>query len=203
MKLDAISRIATPKFVKNLMIAAPLLMAAPLANGLEKSPEKDSFERSKVITIHKDNDLSPAVNIGNDTVYPAVVIDKSENTLYFYDLDGQLDTLFNVGLGKPSTPTDEGLKIITDIEDHPYDTAHKATKRHKTPDEYGSNVIILDNIDTKTGKIVGNNDEFIHGTNKPESVGKNMSKGCIRMKNEYIEKLAEWVMPGQYVLIRE
>ena len=47
------------------------------------------------------------------------------------------------------------------------------------------------------------NGEFIHGTDKPESIGKNQSKGCVRLNNADVENLAEWLSVGQYVLIRE
>lgn len=207
MKLNAINKIKTPNFIKNIMLAAPLIAAAPFINALEKSPAQDKFEKTtvseEVIPIHPNDSFSPEIKVGDETVYPAIVVDKSENQLYFYDLDGNLDTLFKVGLGKPSTPTDTGLKVITRIEDYPYKTASPATKRYKTPNDYGPKVIILDNVDTKTGKIVGYNGEFIHGTDQPSSVGKNQSKGCIRMYNEDVEKLASWVSKGQYVLVRE
>ena len=57
--------------------------------------------------------------------------------------------------------------------------------------------------DEETGKITGSNGEFIHGTDKPDSVGKSQSKGCVRLNNADVENLAEWLMVGQYVLIKE
>lgn len=201
MKIDAISKFNPQKLLRNIAVATPLLVLAPVISALERNPVKDKFER--IIPIIESDDFSPAVKVGKDTVYPAVVVDKSENQLYYYDLGGELDTLFTVGLGKASTPTDIGLKRVVTIEEHPYADSPKATKRHKTPDEYGSRVIVLENIDTKTGEVVGFNEEFIHGTNKPESVGKNQSKGCIRMNNKDVEKLADWLTEGQYVLVRE
>jgi hypothetical protein len=41
----------------------------------------------------------------------------------------------------------------------------------------------------------------IHGTNKPESVGRHASHGCFRMRNKDIEKLYPYVKVGMPVLI--
>lgn len=203
MKLNAINKVQIPNFIKSVAVAVPLLMAAPLTNALVRTPKTDTFEPQRLMVVHKTDELSPAIKVGDNVVYPAVVVDKSENQLYFYDLDGQLDTTFTVGLGKATTPTHEGLRVITDIESYPYLEAPKNTKRHKTPADYGSKVICLANVDKKTGEIVGTDGEFIHGTNQPSSVGKNQSKGCVRMHNKDVEKLAEWLSVGQYVLVRE
>lgn len=43
----------------------------------------------------------------------------------------------------------------------------------------------------------------IHGTNEPESIGRDASHGCIRMYNEDIEELYELVKVGDIVLIQE
>jgi lipoprotein-anchoring transpeptidase ErfK/SrfK len=42
----------------------------------------------------------------------------------------------------------------------------------------------------------------IHGTNQPSSIGKAVSKGCIRMYNEDVNKLASIVPNGTAVYIR-
>ncbi|GAA0343030.1 L,D-transpeptidase family protein [Bacillus carboniphilus] len=42
----------------------------------------------------------------------------------------------------------------------------------------------------------------IHGTNNPSSIGKAVSKGCIRMHNQHVEELARTVPIGTSVSIR-
>lgn len=42
----------------------------------------------------------------------------------------------------------------------------------------------------------------IHGTNKPWAIGTRASAGCIRMLNEHVERLYEWVDLGTPVTIR-
>jgi lipoprotein-anchoring transpeptidase ErfK/SrfK len=41
----------------------------------------------------------------------------------------------------------------------------------------------------------------IHGTKDPDSIGKNMSEGCVRMRNEAIEELFDWIPDGTKVVI--
>lgn len=41
----------------------------------------------------------------------------------------------------------------------------------------------------------------IHGTTAPESIGKDESNGCVRMRNEEVEELFEWVPRGTKVKI--
>ncbi len=41
----------------------------------------------------------------------------------------------------------------------------------------------------------------IHGTNRPSSIGKMVSKGCIRMHNRHVEDLARYVKIGTFVSI--
>jgi lipoprotein-anchoring transpeptidase ErfK/SrfK len=46
------------------------------------------------------------------------------------------------------------------------------------------------------GRIYG-----IHGTNQPESIGKSVSAGCIRLKNKDVERLFDLVPSGAEVVI--
>lgn len=208
MKINAINKINRSINLKNILLLTPLLLLSPKVSSIERMPGKDTFvkEVNKFSDDNIQNDsiiLSPAIKVANDTIYPAVVIDKSENMLYSYDLDTVLDSLFTVGLGKSTTPTKTGLRVITSIEDYPYTTAPKSTKRRKAPNDYGSKVICLETVDHATGKTVGSNGQFIHGTNKPDSIGKNQSLGCIRMNNDDVNYLADRLFVGQYVLIKE
>ena len=202
-----VSSISTPKFVKNILISAPLLLS-PISNiAVAEQPSKDTFERTitqeNVIKIHDTNVLAPNIKIGEQSVLPSIVIDKSENKLYLYNSEGYLEKSYTVGLGKTTTPTVVGIRKIVKIESYPYSKAPKITKRHQSPSEYGPNVIVVGIVDPKTGEITGYDGKFIHGTNKPDSIGKNESKGCVRMNNEDVKELASQLKAGQFVLIRE
>ena len=200
MKISAIN---TPKIVKQLAVTAPLLLATPVIKAQNNTLNKDVFEKQNIEMIQADStELSPCLKVGEKEIYPAIVVDISENQLYYYDRDGYLEDILPVATGKKSTPTDKGLRIISGIEDYPYSDAI-GTKRRKNPIEYGPKVIRLDIVDEKSGNITGSNGEFIHGTNKPNSIGKYASKGCIRLDNDTVLALADKVKTGQYVYIKE
>jgi lipoprotein-anchoring transpeptidase ErfK/SrfK len=42
----------------------------------------------------------------------------------------------------------------------------------------------------------------IHGTDEPDSIGKDLSQGCVRLRNAEVEQLFTWVLPGTTVEIR-
>ena len=42
----------------------------------------------------------------------------------------------------------------------------------------------------------------IHGTDEPDSIGKDQSQGCVRMRNEEVEQLFTWATVGMKVEIR-
>lgn len=196
-----------PRIVKSIAISTPLLFAPQALKAQQFEPVQDVFIKSQdnVQALEEEDSifLSPEIKVGNDTIYPAMVVDLSENKLYHYDYDGCLRDVYPIASGKASTPTKPGLRIITHVEDYPYRKAGKSTKRRQNPNDYGPNVICLANIDMKTGKIIGCDGQFIHGTNKPSSIGKKVSKGCVRLDNDVIKMLAEYVSPDQYVLVRE
>ena len=50
-------------------------------------------------------------------------------------------------------------------------------------------------------KVPGNNSIGIHGTNKPETIGRRMSEGCIRLHNEDLVELINFVGLGTEVVV--
>lgn len=52
-----------------------------------------------------------------------------------------------------------------------------------------------------TRRLVLGDGYAIHGTNKPETIGQSVSHGCVRMRNEEIERLYEMVPVGTPVYI--
>ena len=52
-----------------------------------------------------------------------------------------------------------------------------------------------------TRRLVLGDGYGIHGTNAPESIGRSVSHGCVRLKNEDIEKLYDMVPVGTPVYI--
>jgi len=98
---------------------------------------------------------------------------------------------FKVGLGKAgSTPVGQFI-ASTRIKDPPYTGAfpHVPASDHKN-NPLGTRWIGIEG--EGAGKQYG-----IHGTWGPDSIGKEESKGCIRMRNEDVEWLFELIVPGE------
>ena len=204
--MKIINNIHIPKVVKAMAVATPLLLMSPALKAQQYGLQTDVFEKTNYTTTFDAPDsmqFSPEVKVANDIIYPALVVDLSENKLYHYNYEGYLYDVYPVASGKESTPTKPALKIITGIEEYPYKKAPKSTKRYKNPNDYGTHLLNLSEVDPITGKIIGSNGQFIHGTFKPNSIGKKASKGCIRVHNDVIDMLAEYLEKGQYVLIKE
>ncbi len=92
--------------------------------------------------------------------------------------DGTVVNSFGVATGKDHSPTPLGSFIITE-------KAHWG-------EGFGSRWMELNVPWGKYG---------IHGTNKPGSIGFNLSGGCIRMRNQDVEKVYDLVEKGSTVVI--
>ncbi len=91
--------------------------------------------------------------------------------------NGALDKTYPVAVGRPITPTPKGtFRIIN--------------KSMNPGGAYGTRWMGL------SKPHIG-----IHGTNKPASIGKAASKGCIRMHNKDVEALYDLVPIGTTVKI--
>jgi LysM repeat protein len=119
-----------------------------------------------------------------------IVVDKSDFTLTVYLNDRYLKQ-YRVGLGK-SDKTPNGTFAITDRLEKPEWRGLK----------YGDPNNILGDywLTLKSDKFSGLG---IHGTNEPDTVGKNASDGCIRMMNDDVKELYVMVPKGTEVVIQE
>jgi len=145
---------------------------------------------------------SPKIAIEGEEKNAEIVVDLARNILYHYDENGEPLCAYLVASGKKNTPTDTGVRVVTHIESYPYRNAPIGTKRRRTPGSYGPKIICLQKLDPETG-LRSSTGEFIHGTNKPESIGKYASLGCIRMDNTVIKELASQVKRGAIVIIKK
>ncbi len=110
-----------------------------------------------------------------------VVVSKRNHQLTVFLNDASIYT-FTVATGKTSDMTPEGaFHIIRKVKNPWY--LPKNIRGGDPDNPIGTRWIGL-NVPNTDGYKYG-----IHGTNDPESIGKNISQGCIRMKNEDIEWL--------------
>jgi L,D-transpeptidase ErfK/SrfK len=106
-----------------------------------------------------------------------IVVSLSQRRLFLYE-NQHVRKSYPVGIGKILSQTPVGDFLIVNKQAHPgspYGVMWMGlSKRH-----YG-----------------------IHGTNNPASIGKRVSKGCIRMYNHDVLELASLVPLGTHVYLR-
>lgn len=129
-------------------------------------------------------------NIDLTTTQQRVEVHLSEHKLMAYDGDQAIvESPIVVGIGFSPTPT--GVFYLTDTipNENPagfYGPYILATNGYSE---------VLDEFDDGAPVVA------IHGTNRPELMGQDMSNGCIRVPNDVISKLAETLVPGVPILI--
>ena len=124
---------------------------------------------------------------------PFVIVNKSTNELALID-ENKVQTVVSIGTGKTKELTPEGLFSITVKAKDPY-YRRKDIPGGDPNNPLGSRWIGFDAEGTD-GRIYG-----IHGTNQPASIGRYVSQGCIRMRNEVISSLYPLIPLGTKVLV--
>jgi len=108
----------------------------------------------------------------------SIIINRASHTLSLYK-NGKLVKKYPVAVGKPSTPTPTGHYKIINKELNP-------------GGPFGVRWM---------GLNVPGGGYGIHGTNNPNSIGKDISHGCIRMYNNDVIELNNLVQIGTPVTI--
>lgn len=119
--------------------------------------------------------------MSDDTIYSnkQIKIYLSERRLYFFNQQTQT-RVYPVAIGKPATPTPTGTYRIINKVVNPGGIL-------------GTRWMGLD---------IPNGPYGIHGTFQPDSIGKAVSNGCIRLYNNDIEELFSFVKVGTTVIIQ-
>jgi lipoprotein-anchoring transpeptidase ErfK/SrfK len=124
---------------------------------------------------------------------PFLIVNKANNQMAFI-VNKKIENTFNVGTGKTTNLTPEGLFNVTVKAENPY-YRKKNIPGGDPRNPLGTRWIGFDAEGTD-GRIYG-----IHGTNQPSSIGKYVSNGCIRMLNSQVETLYEKVPIGTKVYV--
>ncbi|OFW56073.1 MAG: hypothetical protein A2133_12515 [Actinobacteria bacterium RBG_16_64_13] len=132
-----------------------------------------------------------AADITVATVMNSISIDLSDHRLDLYEAGRPLKS-WPIGIGTDDTPTPPGEYYIT-IKMRP-------TKPNSV---YGVLAMGVSGFSEKLSDWPEGGQLGIHGTNDPSSVGKDVSHGCIRLQNEDILDLSQYVAYGTPVRIRE
>lgn len=131
----------------------------------------DYWDEMQLAAIPGQPSVAPAGKI-------AIVIKVPARILELYS-DGKLYKKYRIAVGRSDTPTPIGDWTVT-------------WKSYRDGDIMGTRFLGLD---------VPWGGYGIHGTNQPWSIGRFVSKGCIRLRNKDIEELFEWVPVGTPVRI--
>lgn len=109
-----------------------------------------------------------------------------ENHELTFSQEGQVLATYPIGTGRDELPTPGGVYFIRELLAPPDPTGVYG------PYAYGLSGYspVLDNFNGGDA-VIG-----IHGTNDPDSIGTNVSHGCIRMHNDDITELVQkWQLP--------
>jgi len=129
-----------------------------------------------------------------------IIINLPEYRLYLFSR-GKLAGIYPVAIGLPTwqTPTDE-FTIINKIKDPAWYMPPEIARRENVKQE-----IIPPGPDNPVGdRWIGTSIKHtgIHGTNKPMSIGKSLSHGCIRLYPDDIQEVFDAVNvgdPGEFL----
>lgn len=131
-----------------------------------------------------------------------IVIETKKHRLIFA-IDDELVVIYPVAVGRAGMAWTGEAEIGRMVEGPAWHPTEAQRKRKKLPtrvapgpnNPLGSHALYL---------FDGGRDTLfrIHGTNAPSSIGKSVSDGCIRMRNDHIEVLFEMVEIGANVIVR-
>ncbi|WP_112181251.1 L,D-transpeptidase [Paraliobacillus zengyii] len=124
---------------------------------------------------------------------PFIIVNKQSNQLAFVN-EGKVQEIYPVATGATEELTPNGIHTIIVKAINPY-YRKKDIPGGDPKNPLGSRWIGFNAKETD-GRMYG-----IHGTNQPDSIGKRISAGCIRMINEHVEKLYDQVPIGTKVWI--
>jgi TolA-binding protein/LysM repeat protein len=121
-----------------------------------------------------------------------IVVSKSKNTLILKTKEGEKIKIYTVATGKHNnTPVGE-FKVVSKIENPTWYSEEGVFPPGNPKNILGVRWIGI----SKPGY-------GIHGTTDPSSLGKQSTRGCIRMLNEEVTELYKLVTPGTPVIIKD
>jgi hypothetical protein len=129
----------------------------------------------------------PQTVVSAATPKRVIVVSLEDRKLALVE-DGQVKKVYNVAVGKPSTPSPVGTFTIE--------------RRVANPAYHHNGKTVLPGPGNPVGTRwmgLSKHGYGIHGTNEPKSIGKAASHGCIRMARANLEEFYELVAEGDTV----
>ncbi|WP_243290175.1 L,D-transpeptidase [Bacillus sp. FJAT-47783] len=139
--------------------------------------------------------FSPIWPLGQNPLLgdPFIIVNKKTNELAYINR-GSIQQTYSIATGKTEFLTPVGKFTVVVKAKNPY-YRKKDIPGGSKDNPLGTRWIGIDALETD-GRIYG-----IHGTNQPDSIGKFVTNGCVRMQNKEVEKLFEEIPLGTQVLI--
>jgi lipoprotein-anchoring transpeptidase ErfK/SrfK len=128
-----------------------------------------------------------------------IVIDTADKYLYLVERGGRA-IRYGIGVGRPGFEW-SGVKAISRKAEWPAWTPPPQMLKRR-PDLPPFMPGGPENPLGARALYLGSSLYRIHGTNEPDTIGQNVSSGCIRMMNEDVEDLYDRVHVGTRVLVR-
>ena len=189
-------------FAARFVIAAPQTGSPELPNidySVQSGDNLTAIAKKHSVTvdmIRQANGITgDRLNIGQKLRIPAyklsLWVDKSDNILTLKGDDRVIKT-YTVATGKDNSTPVGTFKITDKLENPTWYQAGAVKKPGDPENQLGTRWMGI------TAKGYG-----IHGTIEPESMGKQATAGCVRMKNEEVEELYRLVPPGTEVTISD
>ena len=141
----------------------------------------------------------PSLYILPNAPRTGIVINLGERRLYYFPRNGQMQT-YPIGIGAIGFDTPHATTTVVRKEPNPVWIPPPSIRAEQPwlPEEIGPGP------DDPLGDYalrLGWKNYLIHGTNKPDGVGRNVSHGCIHLYPEDIEKLFNSVAVGTPVRV--
>ena len=140
----------------------------------------------------KDNKILPGMKLKVITGVFSIRIDKPNNLLALL-LNDKVLKHFQVATGAPASITPAGeFKVINKLENPTWFKTGAVIRPGSPKNSLGTRWLGIDSPGYG-----------IHGTIEPESIGKHVTSGCIRMGNEEVEILFDIIPTGTKVTITD
>ena len=128
----------------------------------------------------------------------SVVVDKSQNLLFLKRAD-EVVKIYTVSTGKDnSTPTGTFVIDENKLKNPTWYRTGAVIPPDSPENILGSRWMGLEIVDNEGEEAKGYG---IHGTTEPDQLGKQITLGCVRMRNEDVEELFDIVPRGTEVVI--
>ncbi len=131
---------------------------------------------------------------------PGILVNLGDLRIYYFPPEGGEIQSWPISTGREAYETPLGIETVTEKTENP---TWVPTKNHRAEDPTVP-AYVKPGPDNPLGSHrirVGWDGYAIHGTNKPEGIGRRVSRGCVRLYPAHIQELFDIVKVGTPVAI--